>query len=104
MAEISSEVPIRLMTEVEVAERIGKTVHSVRYLRKMRRITFIPGQPVLFDAVDVEAYIKARDEAIYRKHAPYTPGTPEYKNRIYQEQIRRMEMYFFRRQQELLKK
>jgi len=87
------------MTEAEVAERIGKTVHSVRYLRKMRRITFIPGQPVLFDAVDVEIYVKARDEALYRKHAPYTPGTPEYNNRVYQEQIRRMEMYFFIRRQ-----
>lgn len=83
------------MTEVEVAERIGKTVLGVRYLRKMRRITFIPGQPVLFDAVDVEAYVRARDEAGYRKKAPYTPGTPEYKERIFQEQVRRMKMYFF---------
>ncbi len=83
------------MTEAEVAERIGKTVLGVRYLRKMRRITFIPGQPVLFDAIDVEAYVKARDQADYRKKAPYTPGTPEYKERIFQEQVRRMKMYFF---------
>lgn len=87
------------MTEAEVAARIGKTVLGVRYLRKMRRITFIPGQPVLFDALDVEAYVTARDEAIYRKRAPYIPGTPEYKNRIFQEQVQRMKMYFFIRRQ-----
>ncbi len=87
MDGLFEKTQIRLMTEAEVADRIGKTILGVRYLRKTRRITFIPGQPVLFDAFDVEAYVKARDEAIYRKKAPYTPGTEEYKDRVFKEHI-----------------
>lgn len=107
MDEDATEAPIILLTQSEVAKKMGKSESVVQSLRKRGRISYIPGRPVLFEARDVDAYIAARDAAIYAKKAPYIAGTPEYEARIAHEQYMRIEVYYLRqriRAEELLKK
>ena len=102
MDEETAKEPIRLLTQSEVAVKIGKSESVVRSLRTKSLISYLPGKPVLFEECDVDAYIAARDAAKYAKKAPYIVGTPEYKQRIAKEQFMRihMDMFVRRRRQE----
>lgn len=99
MDEERAKEPIRLLTQSEVAVKIGKSESVVRSLRVKSLISYLPGKPILFEECDVDAYIAAREAAIHAKKAPYTPGTPEFQQRIAKEQYVRIHMDFFKRRQ-----
>lgn len=107
MVEKSTAAPIRLLTSAEAARKIGKSESTVKALRVKGFLAYIPGRPVLFEESDVDAYIAAREAAIYAKKAPYIPGTLEFQQRIAKEQYVRIHMDFFKRlqrEEERLKK
>ncbi|MDW5315510.1 hypothetical protein [Rhizobium sp. PL01] len=69
---------IKFLTEAETAKRLRISGEQLKRLRLTRRISYIPGRPLLFEFDDVENFAAARDEAKRAKAALKVPGSPEY--------------------------
>lgn len=78
-AVCDNETPqMTLLTEAEVAQILGCSRSKVKNLRLGRRITYIPGRPVLIDRADLDSFIEldraeraAKEEM--RKPVPMSP-------------------------------
>lgn len=51
-----------LLTEAEVAERLGCSRTTVKRLRLSGRLTYLPGRPVLVDEADLAAYLDSETQ------------------------------------------
>lgn len=61
-----SDGPTNLLTQVEVAERLRKTVKTVARLRAQGQLAYLPGRPVLIAEDELERYLRRE---IQRKQA-----------------------------------
>lgn len=50
----------KFLLEAEVAERLGRSVSTVRRLRLTGRLAYIPGRPVLIDESDLKTFIASQ--------------------------------------------
>ena len=60
---------MKLLTQEEAAERLGCSTSKIKRLRVGRRLTYIPGRPILIDEADLETYITAKSAANANKLA-----------------------------------
>jgi hypothetical protein len=83
-----SEFP-KLLTQLEVAKILRCSPYTVARLRKARKLTFIPGKPVLIDQADVLAYIEIQKQPAIVEPKPIPkvlqPDTPEYRQKMNEE-------------------
>lgn len=55
----TEERPTVLLTQVEVANRLNKSVKTVARLRSLGLLAYIPGRPVLIPDYELERYIRS---------------------------------------------
>jgi hypothetical protein len=65
------------------------SIYTVARLRKARKLTFVPGKPVLIDEADVLAYIENEKKPAIVEPKPIPkvlkPDTPEYRQKMNEE-------------------
>ena len=62
---------MKLLTQEEAANHLGCSTSKIKRLRVERRLTYIPGRPVLIEKADLEAYVAAKAEADAKKYAKH---------------------------------
>ena len=83
---------IKFLTEAETAKHLRISAEQLKRLRVTRRISYIPGRPLLFDLDDVENFAAARDEAKRVTAVLKVPGSPEYSEKKRQDAEKRHRM------------